>query len=557
MSILFMLLCIFINRTMRQVLMENVGKHAQITDEKLANQFDFLYDKIDVFSMSLAGQEDVQQLMEVNFSKKLPYINAVEEMIAYYKTLDPEIVDISFVNEEVHYSTMYTYKNLDEMYSNSKEKIFLWLGIKDSDIYSSTRKTPMLVYARQIISNGNNVGSLLISIDISALRISSTDEMNSYYLLADEEGIRYSFNSTEEDAQEIWRHWKKNEKERESGESWYIRDRYLEKMNCWQICALDQKQIGRQLGKLQFLVWNCVVLTSIFSLLFFWMIKREVVKPLEEFHGIIRTIRSQKQRRLKEGLHLEGCLEIREIGSEFTGMMQDISQLNQKIFDAASDLYEMKIKKQEAELSYMRSQIDPHFLYNTLEVFRREAIEKNAPELAQMAVDMGKIFRYSTKGDPVVSLEEEISIIKSYVRIQKNRFQGKIEVFYFITEDALRKSVMKMLLQPIVENAIYHGLEPKEECGMLYIGARVEEKDLVMVIKDDGVGFDSEKLKEIQKLLEQDIYDTSKHVGILNTQARIRLQYGEKYGIQIESSENAGTTVIMRIPAEEQKEAGE
>ncbi|MFS6555238.1 histidine kinase, partial [Parabacteroides distasonis] len=113
--------------------------------------------------------------------------------------------------------------------------------------------------------------------------------------------------------------------------------------------------------------------------------------------------------------------EIREIGEEFTGMMADISQLNRQIFDTATDLYEMKVKKQEAELSYMRSQIDPHFLYNTLEVFRKKALERKAPEIAEMAVDMGNIFRYSTKGSQTVTLGEEVSIIKSYVRIQKNR----------------------------------------------------------------------------------------------------------------------------------------
>ena len=183
-------------------------------------------------------------------------------------------------------------------------------------------------------------------------------------------------------------------------------------------------------------------------------------------------------------------------------MLSDIAQLNKQIFDTATDLYEVKVQKQQAELSYLRSQIDPHFLYNTLEVFRKEALEKDAPELAQMAVDMGNIFRYSTKGESIVPLRDEISIIKSYIRIQKNRFQGKIEVFYFLPGETLQIPVMKMLLQPVVENAIFHGLEPKDGKGNLYLGARIEKRTLIITVKDDGVGIDPQTLRELEEALE-------------------------------------------------------
>ena len=128
-------------------------------------------------------------------------------------------------------------------------------------------------------------------------------------------------------------------------------------------------------------------------------------------------------------------------------MLEDIESLNRKIFQSATDLYELKVQKQEAELAYLRSQVDPHFLYNTLEVIRKMALEKDAPEIAQMTLDMGHIFRYSAKGEDEVTLEEEISIIKSYSRIQQMRFEGKISVYYFVSEDVLELKVMKMLLQ--------------------------------------------------------------------------------------------------------------
>ena len=229
-------------------------------------------------------------------------------------------------------------------------------------------------------------------------------------------------------------------------------------------------------------------------------------------------------------------------------MLSDIDSLNRKIFETATDLYEMKVQKQEAELSWLRSQIDPHFLYNTLEVFRKKALEKNAPEIAQMAVDMGNIFRYSIKGEALVPLRDEISMIKAYMRIQKTRFDGKIDVFYFLPNDTLDVPVMKMLLQPVVENAVFHGLEPKDGKGSLYIGARIEGEDLILTVKDDGIGIEAGKLEELEKVLEEG-RKLGGHIGIINTQMRIRLQYGKQYGIRLESREGDGTTVTIAVPA--------
>ena len=235
-------------------------------------------------------------------------------------------------------------------------------------------------------------------------------------------------------------------------------------------------------------------------------------------------------------------------------MLQDIENLNKTIFDNTTRLYELELKRQKAELAYLRGQIDPHFLYNTLEVMRKQALEKEVPELAQMAIDMGKIFRYSAKGEPIVSLKDEVEIISAYVRIQEKRFQGRLKVFYMIQENLMNLVVMKMLLQPLVENAIYHGIEPKTEKGSIFVGARLENEDLILTVKDNGVGISKEKLDKIREKLQKDTFDTSRHVGIINTHARIRLMYGEKYGLWIDSNEADGTSVFIRIPMIEKKE---
>lgn len=557
-GILFLLVCLYINHSTQQMLLENANEHMMITAQKLENQLSFMYDKMDTFSAGIAEEEAVQQLMTLDFSGKSGAIVPVEEMIAYYKILDPSITDISLVNDEVHYSTVYSYEGLNALRRLNEGKLFSWLGARHSGFYNAADKSPMLVYAREIWHGGEDVGTLLISIDSSYFQVNSTAEMNSYYLLADETGVLLSFNGAEKLAEQIWQTWKAGEAEQENGrvhgKSWYIQSAYSEEMGCYQLSALDVSQVNHSMGNISRLIWTCVLIAVLFLTSIFWMLHVQVVKPLQDFNGIIRQIRTQRKRNLQEEPKLGGCAEIREIGGEFAGMLQDIDQLNRKIFDTATDLYEMKVKKQEAELSYLRSQIDPHFLYNTLEVFRKMALLKDAPEMAQMAVDMGNIFRYSTKGEDMVTLADEISIIKSYIRIQKTRFMGKIEVFYFLPEETLKVPVIKMLLQPLVENAIYHGLEPKEGKGNLFLGARLEEGMLSLTIKDDGVGIETDRLSALQRRLEEDTWDTSRHVGVLNTQARIRLQYGAPFGIYLESSVGDGTTVTVKLPAEKEGE---
>ena len=123
---------------------------------------------------------------------------------------------------------------------------------------------------------------------------------------------------------------------------------------------------------------------------------------------------------------------------------------------------------------------------------------------------------------------------------------------YFIPEDTKKVRVLKLILQPIVENAVFHGLEPQKQMGVLFIGAHKEQKGqleiLVITVKDNGTGIDKEKFEDIQNALQAKVIDTSKHLGLVNTNARIRIRYGAEYGLQMETAPGDGTTVNIRIP---------
>lgn len=546
---LFVILCGLISISTRQLIYKNEDEHMQVTALRLRDQIELVYEKMSNFCINIGEDEAVQMFMKSDYSELSATLEGATECLTKHKVLDPMIEDISLVNDRIHYSNVYRNEELDEIRQQVGGVPFRWLGVRSHSFSSAFHKPDMLVYAGDITVGAENIGTIVISVDSAAVYEEKDGEISQTYFLADEEGILLPFGLSVETARKAYRIFEESGwKEQLEQDGYYIRCYYFERMGCWLVSVLSLKNIGMEATQIQLLIWGCVLQAAAFCFAFFFLITKGIVRPLHQLGETIRQIRQSHQRGLDAELDLKGCAEITELGYEFSGMLEDIEKLNRKIFQSATDLYELKVQKQEAELAYLRSQVDPHFLYNTLEVVRKMALKKDAPEIAQMALDMGNIFRYNAKGGDEVSLEEEISIIKSYIRIQQLRFAGKIEVFYFISEDVLQLKVMKMLLQPIVENSIFHGLEPKSGKGSLYIGARIEEEMLVIMVKDDGVGIEREGLKEIQKELSQEKADTSKHVGTLNTNARIRLFYGKKYGVSIESCVEDGTTVILRLP---------
>ncbi|MFV0362033.1 MAG: sensor histidine kinase [Suipraeoptans sp.] len=550
-SMIFLMLCIFINMSIKELVYLNTDEHTKVTAIKLKDQIELTYDKMKTFSMSLREDEDIQKLMVSSMAEKTIYIQNVTEKLTQYKILEPTIEDISLVNDEVHYSTIYGYKKLDELRYKMQGSSFAWIGVYPHEFRDSKSKPDMFVYGGDIMYEGKNVGTLIISIKFDFLQVEGESQLSSYYMLANEKEAMVSLNSPQDVAEEVYTKWRENPEKNDMKEPpFYIHAYYFEAMDCYLISALDTRKVNIGLEQIGRLVWMCVILLLLFFGFFLTIINKGLVKPLDKFDKVIKNIRASGQRSLKGKLDLDGCSEIEAIGNEFSGMLVDIQKMNKKIFETATDLYEMEVQKKEAELAYLRGQINPHFLYNTLEVIRQMALVKEAPEIATMVVDMGKIFRYSTKGEPTVKLEEEISIIKSYIRIQQMRFHDKIQVYYFIPEEVLSVTVIKMLIQPAIENAIFHGLESINRQGSLFIGARIEGENLIITIKDDGIGIQQEKLQEIKKALKEEKTDTSKYVGVLNTNARIRLYYGPQYGLSIDSCKEDGTTVTITLKAE-------
>lgn len=242
--------------------------------------------------------------------------------------------------------------------------------------------------------------------------------------------------------------------------------------------------------------------------------------------------------------------EIGDLGRSFNSMINKINNLIQTV-------YETRILKREAELNALQSQINPHFLYNTLQIIDMIAEDEGVEVISSVCRALSKIFRYSiNKGKEIVPLSKEIEHVKNYIYIQKLRFGNRFDVLYEIDESLLNNKIIKLVLQPLVENALLHGIEKKRGKCVIIISAEKKGKDIDIYVKDDGVGIEPDMLDKLRTSLNEEILHANvegsdaKSIGLKNVNARLKLYFGDKYGITIYSEPGQGTTIKMTLPSE-------
>lgn len=227
----------------------------------------------------------------------------------------------------------------------------------------------------------------------------------------------------------------------------------------------------------------------------------------------------------------------------------------EKIDTLIKDKYQTQLIVMDAEMKALESQINSHFLYNTLESINSIAEIEGIDSISIMTKALGDMFRYSIKTDSeLVYLEEELKHINDYLVIQKIRYNNKINAEFNIQQDLLKSKILKLILQPIVENAICHGLEYKKGKGMLKISAYSDESSIIFEIYDDGIGIPVEQLSNLQKVLQEPPQfeklgrRDKRGIGIVNVNARIKLYYGEEYGLKVSSEQNVGSIIQIKVP---------
>lgn len=217
---------------------------------------------------------------------------------------------------------------------------------------------------------------------------------------------------------------------------------------------------------------------------------------------------------------------------------------------------EIYLVRKRIELSMLQNQINPHFLYNTLESIRSKAVIDKQIEIAEMTENLSKFFRYCiSHKENLVKMEEELNHIRCYFYIQKYRFEDRFDMEIAMeNEEISQYYIPRLTIQPIVENAMLHGLEKVKRKGLIKIVLKTVSERLVLTISDNGAGMDSQQLKQLNDRMKQPVYDAgqagSRHssIALANVNTRIKLTFGEEYGIHYRSVCGMGTDAYVTIP---------
>ena len=253
--------------------------------------------------------------------------------------------------------------------------------------------------------------------------------------------------------------------------------------------------------------------------------------------------------------------EVGSLAKSFNYMIGEIQSLVRKQEETIEELKrerdyvaEVQKQKRKAELKALQAQINPHFLYNTLNAITWQAADQGAEEISILSNSLGKFFRIGlSKGAEVISLREELEHVTSYLEIQSIRYHSRLSYEIHVDDKCLDFRMIKLLLQPLAENSIYHGIKEKQGAGIIKISVSEEgtgeETITELEVWDNGAGIPEEKIAFINETLKKGGTDCEAGYGIYNVNERIRLFYGKEYGLHNESSFGHWTKAVLRIPA--------
>ncbi len=272
-----------------------------------------------------------------------------------------------------------------------------------------------------------------------------------------------------------------------------------------------------------------------------WAISVGIVRPVKQLTRAARSIRKGEF-----GVRVDYRSED-EIGI----LTNNFNFMSEKIEDLLQQMIEENSHKKDAEYRALQAQINPHFLYNTLNTIRWMAIIQNADNIKKMVEALSRLLANTTsKVGQFITIGDEINNLKDYIYIQKIAYKNKFKVFWDVDEETLSCRCIKFFLQPVVENAIFHGIDPKDGVGTISISVRRKEQSIVIEVVDDGIGMSSKKANDLLHGKQEEGRKFS-GIGISNVYERIKMTYEEKSNMTIESKPGEGTSVVIVIPMEE------
>lgn len=425
---------------------------------------------------------------------------------------------------------------------DNPKKLAIYPPHKQTYFYKSNKE--VITIGRNLVNlsdsdslkeNADIIGTLFINIDTKVFR----DLLRSVQLAEDDQ--IYIFDENDQILFTTNNELKEGNLVSFDHESTIVAERELSFINGKLVTSISKKDFIHQITRIQASVMIVIIISLVALIVISMLISRMFSSP------ILTIMRHMKK---VESGNLDVRVDIKskdEIGKLAHGFNQMIERLKSFINEA----YIAEIKQKQTELNALKSQIRPHYLYNTLEVIRMSAVYNDDNEVADMIHVLSNQMKYVIDyGEEIVAIETELSHLNDYFTLVKVRFEDKVNLKIEIASNvSLDWGIHKLSIQPLVENAVQHGIRPKIGNGTIILTFDCVDNDtLSITVSDDGVGMDEEKVKKINERLSEGYVSTNRSVGMWNVNERIKTHAGNKYGMVITSKPNIGTSVQMVIP---------
>lgn len=437
-----------------------------------------------------------------------------------------------------------------------------WLGVYPESLMSGWTARPVFAFGRQVfeLENLKSVGYVLIEVEADAITSAVSNAslgQNTQVAIRDGASNDIIRTGTEDAAWKSippgWPGLLEAGKIRSyEGGDWLLTAAQVEK-NGWTILrASPQSDLKLELRETQQFLLTVIVALIIAATILSTIVSRSFSLP---FKRLVQQMKQVETGNFKGQVHIQSYQEINVLVGSFNRMVREMDGLVEGIKQAS-------ISEKNAQLQALQSQINPHFLFNTLDMIYWMLDEREDDRLEGVILALSKMFRYSSDWEEGarVRLRLELEQLKSYLTIIETRLGRRVLTQIDVEERWLDAPVPKMILQPIVENAVKYGLEPLREGGTLRIYSEADEENLHIVVEDNGAGIDAVTLRRLEILLDYPPA-AARHVeggrigiGLLNVQRRIRLTYGDTYGLTIHSIPGTGTKVRVTFPLPEEED---
>lgn len=306
----------------------------------------------------------------------------------------------------------------------------------------------------------------------------------------------------------------------------------------WKIVSVIPKESIHKNWSQITAIWITVLAIGILILIFLnQYLSEKITQPLRKLEDSVRQLQLQ----CPEKIYIGGSQEIRHLGETIRFMVEQLRQL-------MDDVVHQQEEKRKNELDALQSQINPHFLYNTLDSIIWMIESERYEEAISMVTSLANLFRISlSQGRTIITIEEEFRHAKNYIRIQEVRYKNKFSVSFSLQEEIKELSTIKLVIQPLLENAIYYGMEAMDGEGEITVQGYAKADNIYIDVTDNGIGMPKEQVEGLLK--EGDMpRKRGSGIGLKNVDQRIKLYYGEKYGLQITSIPDVGTQVRICLP---------